>query len=112
MPNDSQRPRLIESFPTHGPWTPLGLGRGQFLGILALSVLLFVFVDGPVWRHVHDGHLRRIGLSYVAIPIAVGTALAWNRTVTWGRVFGATIVLSVVKLVVTAVLLGVLGMAG
>ena len=112
MANDTQRPRFVESLPAHGPWTPLGLGRGQFLGILALSVLLFVFVDGSVWRHVHDGHLRRIATSYLAIPVAVGAALVWNRTFTWVRVFGATIVLSAIKFVLTAVLLGVLGMAG
>lgn len=103
---------FIGPLPTTGPWTAFGLGRTQFLLIFALSVALFVFLDGPVWRHVHDRHLARLAWSYAAIPAVVAVAQAANRTFTWGRLLGATVTVGVLKLVVTAVLLAMLGMVG
>lgn len=99
------------AFPTDGVWTTLGLRRGQFFAILALSLVLFVFIDGPVWRHVHDAHFRRITVSYAAILPAVWAALAWNRTARLAQLLGASAVLALVKLVVTAALLVALALA-
>ena len=102
---------LIAPFPEHGIWTRLGLGRGQFLGILALSIVLFLLVGGPVWLHVHDEHFRRIALSYGIIPLAVGAALWRNRALRPGLLVGGSAVIAGLKLVITAGLLLVLAIA-
>jgi len=104
-------PRFFGALPTDGIWTSLGLARGQFLAILGLSLLLFLFVDGPVWQHVHDAHFRRITVSYAAIVPAVWAALARNHAARPSLLLGASAVLALVKLVVTAGLLVVLALA-
>jgi hypothetical protein len=104
-------PSLFGAFPTDGIWTTLGLGRLQFFAILAVSIALFVFIDGPVWRHVHAAHLRRITLSYGVIPVAVAAALAWNRTPRLSLLIGASAVVALIKLVVTAGLLVAIALA-
>jgi hypothetical protein len=93
---------LFGPLPIAGPWTALGLRRGQFLGILAFSVGLFVVVGGPIWNHLHDGHTWRLGVSYSAIPPAVVCALQCNRSLRFGRALVASGVLALLKLVVTA----------
>ncbi len=105
------RPPLFGPLPTRGIWTALALTRGQFVVILAASVALFAFIDGPLWLHVHSSHFMRIALSYMAIPIAVTGALLRNRKFRLLTVVVATAVLSLIKLVVTALLLVVIGMA-
>jgi hypothetical protein len=95
-----------------GLWTAVGLTRAQFCGILLLSVTLFVFVDGPLWAHVRDGHLTRIGVSYGVIPPAVAGALYWNRGLRPGVLLGASAVIGLVKLVLTAGLLVAIALAG
>jgi len=102
---------LFAPLPEHGIWTRLGLGRGQFLGILALSVVLFVVVGGPVWLHVHDAHFFRIAISYGVIPFAVGVALWRNRALRPGLLVGGSAVIAGLKLVITAGLLLVLAIA-
>jgi hypothetical protein len=106
----SARTRFFGGLPQRGPWSAVGLGRGQFLGILGLSIALFVLVGGPVWAHVHEGHFTRIGVSYGVIPLAVAVALHRNGAARPGLVFGATVVIALVKLVVTAGLLVVLAL--
>jgi hypothetical protein len=98
--------------PVRGIWTALGLGRGQFFAILALSVGLFVAVGGPVWMHSHASHLLRIGISYGVIPPAVALALWRNRRLRVGLLLGASAVLALIKLVLTALLLMAIGIAG
>ena len=68
MPAPRPSPRLIGALPARGVWNAVGLGRGQFLAILALSVAGFVLIGGPVWRHVHDPHFVRIVASYRRSP--------------------------------------------
>jgi hypothetical protein len=104
-PRLSERPPMLGGLPTEGLWTALGLGREQFLAILALSVLLFVFVDGPVWRHLHASHFLRIPVSYGMIPFAVAAALGWNRRASLALVIGASAAIALLKLVITAGLL-------
>jgi len=99
------RTPFFGGLPERGPWTAVGLTRAQFLAILGLSIALFVFVGGPVWSHVHDRHLARIAVSYGVIPIAVATALHRNGDARPGLVLGASAIIAVVKLVVTAALL-------
>ena len=103
---------MFGAFPTDGIWTSLGLGRAQFFAILGLSLVLFVFIDGPVWRHVHAAHFWRITLSYGAIVPAVWAALLWNGTPRLSPLLGASAVIALVKLVATAALLVVLALAG
>jgi hypothetical protein len=105
-------PAFFGSLPARGIWTPLGLARGQFLGILALSVGLFILVGGPVWRHPYDSHVMRIGLSYAIIPLAVTVALWRNGTLRASLILGASAVLALIKLVLTALLLMAIGIAG
>jgi hypothetical protein len=104
-----RRVAFIGPLPVTGPWTAFGLGRGQFLLILLTAIALFVWIDGPVWRHLHDEHLERLLVSYAVIPPAVAAAQGRNGTFGWGRLFGATVMLGVIKLVVTAVALAVCG---
>ena len=98
--------------PERGPWTAVGLTRAQFVAILALSIVLFVFVGGPVWAHVRDRHLVRITTSYGVIPFAVAAALHKNGELRPAPLVGATIVVALVKLVVTAALLVAVALAG
>lgn len=105
------RTPFFGAFPVDGIWTSLGLGRVQFFAILGVSLAGFLFIDGPVWRHVHAPHFWRITLSYGAIVPAVGTALVWNRTPRLTLLVGASAVIALVKLVVTAGLLVVLALA-
>ncbi len=108
----SERPsQFLGAFPNDGIWTSLGLGRIQFFAILTAALALFTFVDGPVWQHVHAPHFWRITVSYTAIPIAVTAALAWNRTPRPALLLGATAVLALIKLVLTAGLLVALALA-
>src|SRR5262245_35444012 len=104
------RTRFFGSLPERGLWSAVGLTRGQFLAILAASVVLFVFVGGPLWAHVHDGHLLRIAVSYGAIPPATALALARNGTLRLALVAGASVVIALVKLLLTAALLVVIAL--
>ncbi len=97
--------------PDRGIWTALALTRAQFFLILALSLGLFLFVDGPLWQHVHASHFVRILVSYGVIPFAVTAALARNRQARPWLVIGASAVLAVIKLVLTAGLLVAIALA-
>jgi hypothetical protein len=106
-----QRTPLFGPLPTHGIWTALELTRGQFLLILAVSVGLFLFIRGPLWLHARDSHFWRINLSYAIIPLAVAAALYRNGKARLTPIIVASVVIALVKLVVTAVLLVVIGVA-
>ena len=99
------RTRFVGALPEHGPWTAVGLTRRQFGAILAVSIALFVFVGGPVWRHVHEGHLPRVAVSYAVIPAAVAVVLHRTGELRPARLVAASAVLALVKLVITAALL-------
>ena len=103
--------RFFGALPERGPWTAVGLTRAQFLVILGLSVVLFVFVGGPVWTHLRDGHFARIAVSYGVIPPAVAVALRRSGRVRPLVVVGASAVIALVKLVVTAALLVAVALA-
>ena len=107
----SKRASLFGPLPTRGIWTALDLTRGQFLVILALSVILFLFVGGPLWTHAHQSHFWRINVSYVIIPPAVTAALYRNGKMRLVPIIVASVVIALVKLVLTAVLLVFIGVA-
>lgn len=110
--NRSPRQRLFAPLPTSGIWTSLDLTRGQFLWILLGSLLLFAFVDGPVWSHLRTSHFWRLTISYLFIPPAVALALWRNGKAHVLPLVVATAVISVIKLVLTALLLVGVGMSG
>ncbi len=91
--------------PTRGVWTSLDLSRNQFVLILALAVALFAFIGGPVWNCAPGSHFWRIGLSYLAIPPAVAVALRLNGKLGIVNTLVASIVIGLIKLVLTAFLL-------
>lgn len=108
----SQRRRaLFGPLPTRGIWTALSLTRGQFFLILGGSIALFVAVDGPLWAHLHDSHFRRIAVSYAVIPPAVAVALYQNRQARGLLILTSSAVIALIKLVATAALLVVIGLA-
>lgn len=96
--------------PTRGIWTAVGLTRGQFLGILAVSIVLFLFFDGPLWRHTHDSHFWRIMWSYLIILPMAGAALYRNGKARLSTFVAACVVVGLVKLVVTALMLVAIGL--
>jgi hypothetical protein len=102
---------FLGPLPRTGPWTRLGMSRAWFLGILAISVVGFLLIDGPVWHHLHDSHLRRIVASYAIIPVGVLAAFARGWRGRLGQMVAATAVLALVKLVLTAAVLAVIQMA-
>jgi hypothetical protein len=91
-------------------WTAVGLTRGQFFFILTVSIVLFLFLDGPLWLHTHDSHFWRIGWSYLAILPMVWVALYRNGKAGVGMIMAASVVVGLVKLVVTAVTLVAIGL--
>lgn len=90
----------------------MGLPRGRFLAILAISVAAFVVVGGPVWRDPHGDHVARIALSYAVIVPLVGLAFARRRPFPLGLALAAMAVIALIKLVLTAALLGLVVLAG
>jgi hypothetical protein len=107
-----QRSAFFGGLPERGIWTAVNLGRGEFLGILALSLLIFVFWDGPVWTHLKASHFERIMVSYAFIPLATLVILARGSRLNLTAWFGATLVIGIAKLFITALLVMLLGVAG
>jgi hypothetical protein len=103
--------RFFGTLPIDGVWTSVGLTRNQFLGIVLLSTMLFVFVDGPLWNHLRHSHFARIVYSYAMIPGAVAIALRLNGKLRWGLLIAASVVVGLVKLLLTAVVLVAIGLA-
>ena len=64
----------------------------------------FLFIDGPLWSNLRENHFRRIIVSYVAIPMMVLVCHLRGAGFDLRRLFGATIVIGVIKLLVTAFL--------
>jgi hypothetical protein len=108
----SSRAPLIGPLPRNGPWTAVALSRGEFLAVLAVAVGLFLVLGGPIWLHLHDPHFVRIAASYAVIPLLVAVAQWRSGTLRAGVFLGATALIAAVKLVLTAGLTVILGIAG
>ncbi len=104
----TDRPPFFGSLPTRGLWTAVGLSRAQFVAIIGVSVLAFVFIDGPLWERLDGNHFRRITLSYLAIPALIAAVQMRAGKLEAGALFGATIIIAVIKLLLTALLVLVL----
>jgi hypothetical protein len=109
--DDPRQGSFFGPLPTRGIWTAFDLTRDQFLLILALSVGLFVFIDGPIWSHARDSHFWRITWSYLAIPVAVALSLVRNGKLAAAPFIVGSAVISLIKLVLTARLLVAIGVA-
>lgn len=105
------RAPLFTPLPVRGPWTPLHLTRGQFLAILTVACLVYAFLGGPLWHHLGEGDFARIVVSYAVIPLGIAAALARNGALRFGLWLGASAVLAALKLILTATLALVLGIA-
>ena len=111
-PASTPRRRFLAPLPTTGVWTSLGLGRGQFLSIIAASCLLFLLWGGPLWQHLGERDFPRLATSYALIPLLVFAAQRWNGPVRWSLFAAASGVIAVLKLLLTAALDLVIGLAG
>lgn len=100
--NESQ---FFGSLPTHGVWTAVGLSRSQFLLVISVSVLAFLFLGGPLWQHLDTNHFHRIVLSYLAIPVLILAIQLARRQLNLSTLLGGTIVIGVIKLLLTAVIM-------
>ena len=82
-----------------------GLTAGELAAILATSVLVFLFWDGPLWSAPAGAtYVLRIGVSYaIAIPLAAG-ALARASRLSAARVAASVAVVWTAKLVITSTL--------
>lgn len=106
----AERFRLFAPLPVSGPWTALGLTRGQFFGIFAAACLVYLFLGGPLWLHLRQNDFLRISVSYLVIPLAVAIAQRHNATLKLATWFAASAVVASLKLLATAgiaVLLGI-----
>lgn len=107
---DGSRTRFFGSLPVDGIWTSVGFTREQFLTVVSLSTFLFLFIEGPLWDHLRDSHLARVVYSYAVIPPAVAGVQYLNGKLRWGLLIAATVVVALVKLVITAVIVVAIGL--
>lgn len=110
IPQEKQRTPFFGPLPTRGVWTAVGLNRAQFFGILTVSIVMFLFLYGPIWLHTHDSHFARIVWSYLVIVPMAWVALYRNGKARMGTIVAASVVVGLVKLVVTAVILVAIGL--
>jgi hypothetical protein len=76
----------------------------QFVGSLGVSLLIFFFASGPLWRHAANiGRLdHAIYWSYAAIPFLIAACLGASKRFTVRGFLLDTLALGVTKYVVTA----------
>lgn len=102
---------FVAPFPMTGPWTSVGLTRAAFFAVLLGSTLLFLVVPSPLWTHLRDGHFTRLAVSYAVIPVAVALLLARDGRLAIGPLLRATLVLALLKLVLTTALMMAIALA-
>ncbi len=102
---------FVSPLPATGPWTSLGLTRAAFFAVLLGSSLMFLVVPSPLWTHLRDGHFTRLAVSYAVIPAAIATLLALDGRLTMGLLLRGTLVLALLKLVLTTVLMMAIALA-
>ncbi|HJZ87975.1 MAG TPA: hypothetical protein VKN99_22525 [Polyangia bacterium] len=78
----------------------MGLSRWQFIGIFAVALATFLFINGRIWRHPFDVD-RSVWWSYLIIPPLVAGCLLASRRFSL-RAFGiATVELVLYKFAAT-----------
>jgi len=107
----TERARMFSTPSLQGPWTALRLTRAQFFAILLGATLVYVFTGGPLWSHLRENDFDRITISYLVIPATVALALYRNHELRVSTWLAASGVIAAVKLLLTAGLALVLGIA-
>lgn len=102
---------FVAPLPTTGPWTSLGLTRAAFLTVLLGSTITFLVFPTPLWTHLRDGHFARLAVSYAVIPASVALLLARDGRLAVGSLLRATLVLGLLKLVLTTGLMMAIALA-
>jgi hypothetical protein len=87
-----------------------GLPAAGILGLLTVSVGLFLVYNGLLWNAPREAsHVTRFAVSYLAVlPLATGLLLALHR-LTWSHLITTTGVVWAAKMVITAVLFQAFG---
>jgi len=82
-----------------------GLSPRSYSLLVALSVALFLFWDGPLWTAKREAsHVARFVVSYLAVIPAAVLLLALARRLSWSHGIAATGSAWGIKLVITSVL--------
>jgi hypothetical protein len=102
---------FVAPLPATGPWTHLGISRAAFFAVLLGSILTFLLVPSPLWTHLRDGHFTRLAVSYAVIPAAVAVLLAREGRLAVGLLLRGTLVLALLKLVLTTMLMMAIALA-
>lgn len=102
---------FITPLPVTGPWTSVGLTRAEFLTVLLGSTLVFLVVPTPLWTHLREGHFTRLAVSYGVIPVALSLLLARDGRLAPGVLLRGTLVLALLKLVLTTGLMMAIALA-
>src|SRR4051794_4193356 len=82
----------------------VGLTRTQLIATLFVLTLVFVFVNGPVWRNPFELDVA-VWWSYLPIPLVVLLLLAYNRR--RGRAFSFGVALAIDTLILVFAKFGV-----
>lgn len=103
VPDD---PLLYGPDPHHpqrrAPLTPaLGLSIRQSVAVLLISLLVFLFLGGPLWSASRQTFPLRLFASYLIIPLLVAGQLRWNGVRAWRTTLVTSIVLAGIKFVIT-----------
>ncbi len=92
----------------------LHVSRAQFVGSLLVSLTIFFFATGPLWRHAAD--IRRLDTaifwSYGAIPLLIAACLVASKRWSVRGFLLDTLALTLTKYVLTATVAGLLWFAG
>jgi len=99
---DPREPRLLH------------VSRAQFAACLVVSLTIFFFATGPLWRHAAD--IRRLDTaifwSYGAIPLLIAACLLASRRWSLRGFLLDTLALTLTKYVLTATIAGALWISG
>ena len=92
-PLEPEPPSRLATLPSRDVWL-----------VLAVAVVMFLVLSGPLWRPDRDFDTA-IGWSYLPIPILVLALLSWRRLLGWGALFVDTLLICVIKFAVTAMII-------
>lgn len=76
-------------------------GKIFAFGILAISVLIFIFYPDTLWNSAHEGLLKRVMVSYLVIPLLVGISLLVIKKFTFRSLVADSLIISAMKMVFT-----------
>ncbi|KAA3604375.1 MAG: hypothetical protein DWQ06_04590 [Calditrichaeota bacterium] len=77
-------------------------GKAFAFGILAVSILIFIFYPDPLWNSVHQSLLSRVLVSYASVPTLVAISLLAVKKFTLRSLIVDSLIISAMKMVFTA----------